>query len=674
MLSDHKIQIPAVKKTLYYIIPLCLTSGLQAKSQPSISSDSTNTQIEQLWEKMYELKGVVVTGTRSPKKLRETPVLTRVITHKDIQKTDATNIQDLLQTELPGIEFTYAMNQQVNMNLAGFAGQSILILVDGERLAGETMDNVDFTRLSMADIERIEIVRGAASALYGSNAAGGVINIITRKSKEPWTLHLDARYGEHNQQRYNTILSLRQGIYANRLTFSHTSCDNYQVSNRGTEPQASTFTQVYGDKTFNLSDRMSIDLTKDLLLTGRLQYFYRTTEREEDSQERYRDYQANIKAQWHISPRDHLEASYNFDQYDKSDYLRIQSLDLRKYSNVQNNFRLLYNRQLRQSDILTIGADYLYDYLMNTNLTDSTHTQQSLDIFTQYDWHINDKCELLAALRYDYFSDGAQSRLTPKLAARWTPHRRLTLRSTYGMGFRAPTLKEKYYNFDMAGIWTVEGNPTLSPELSHNITFSAQYTYKSYDLTLESSYNRVTNKITTGLPYHKDNTDEWYLAYINLSGQDIYTVGATVQAQWQYGFSAKASYLYTHETHPTETANQYMPARPHSLTMRGEWAHDICKTINISIALSGRVHSTVTNLEYNDLAAPELGTHEVKYPAYTLWKLQLTSKIKQYAQATLTIDNLFNYRPTYYYYNAPLTQGINLHIGASIDIDKIFRK
>ena len=556
MLSDHKIQIPAVKKTLYYIIPLCLTSGLQAKSQPSISSDSTNTQIEQLWEKMYELKGVVVTGTRSPKKLREAPVLSRVITHKDIQKADATNIQDLLQTELPGIEFTYAMNQQVNMNLAGFAGQSILILVDGERLAGETMDNVDFTRLSMADIERIEIVRGAASALYGSNAAGGVINIITRKSKEPWTLHLDARYGEHNQQRYNTILSLRQGIYANRLTFSHTSCDNYQVSNRGTEPQASTFTQVYGDKTFNLSDRMSIDLTKDLLLTGRLQYFYRTTEREEDSQERYRDYQANIKAQWHISPRDHLEASYNFDQYDKSDYLRIQSLDLRKYSNVQNSFRLLYNRQLRQS----------------------------------------------------------------------------------------------------------------------NITFSAQYTYKSYDLTLESSYNRVTNKITTGLPYHKDNTDEWYLAYINLSGQDIYTVGATAQAQWQYGFSAKASYLYTHETHPTETANQYMPARPHSLTMRGEWAHDICKTINISIALSGRVHSTVTNLEYNDLAAPELGTHEVKYPAYTLWKLQLTSKIKQYAQATLTIDNLFNYRPTYYYYNAPLTQGINLYIGASIDIDKIFRK
>ena len=381
MLSDHKIQIPAVNKTLYYIIPLCLTSGLQAKSQPSISSDSTNTQIEQLWEKMYELKGVVVTGTRSPKKLREVPVLTRVITHKDIQKADATNIQDLLQTELPGIEFTYAMNQQVNMNLAGFAGQSILILVDGERLAGETMDNVDFTRLSMADIERIEIVRGAASALYGSNAAGGVINIITRKSKEPWTLHLDARYGEHNQQRYNTILSLRQGIYANRLTFSHTSCDNYQVSNRGTEPQASTFTQVYGDKTFNLSDRMSIDLTKDLLLTGRLQYFYRTTEREEDSQERYRDYQANIKAQWHISPRDHLEASYNFDQYDKSDYLRIQSLDLRKYSNVQNNFRLLYNRQLRQSDILTIGADYLYDYLMNTNLTDSTHTAEPRHLY-----------------------------------------------------------------------------------------------------------------------------------------------------------------------------------------------------------------------------------------------------------------------------------------------------
>ena len=70
------------------------------------------------------------------------------------------------------------MNQQKHMNLSGFGGQGVLILVDGERLAGETMDDVDFTRLNLANVQRIEIVRGAASALYGSNAGGGVVTMI----------------------------------------------------------------------------------------------------------------------------------------------------------------------------------------------------------------------------------------------------------------------------------------------------------------------------------------------------------------------------------------------------------------------------------------------------------------------------------------------------------------
>ena len=88
------------------------------------------------------------------------------------------------------------MNQQVHMNLSGFAGQSVLILVDGERLAGETMDDVDFTRIGMQNIDHIEIVKGAASALYGSNAAGGVINIITKKGVRNFALNFS--WGKSN--------------------------------------------------------------------------------------------------------------------------------------------------------------------------------------------------------------------------------------------------------------------------------------------------------------------------------------------------------------------------------------------------------------------------------------------------------------------------------------------
>ena len=141
---------------------------------------------------------VVVTGTRTPKLLKDSPILTRVISEKDIKKVDATNISDLMQAELPGIEFTYSMNQQVSLNMQGFSGNSVLFLVDGERLAGETLDNIDYSRLNLADVGRIEIVKGASSSLYGSNAVGGVINLISRELTKPWEASVSARYGSHN--------------------------------------------------------------------------------------------------------------------------------------------------------------------------------------------------------------------------------------------------------------------------------------------------------------------------------------------------------------------------------------------------------------------------------------------------------------------------------------------
>lgn len=155
------------------------------------------------------LAEVVVTGTRTPKFLKETPIQTRVISARDIARQDATNVQDLLQQELPGVEFSYAMNQQTHLNFSGFGGQGVLFLVDGERLAGETMDDVDFSRLAMDNVERIEIVKGAASALYGSNAVGGVVNIITKKADQPWTLNLNGRLSKHGGQRYGGTFGLR---------------------------------------------------------------------------------------------------------------------------------------------------------------------------------------------------------------------------------------------------------------------------------------------------------------------------------------------------------------------------------------------------------------------------------------------------------------------------------
>lgn len=91
------------------------------------------------------------------------------------------------------------------------------------------MDDVDFSRLNMSDVERIEIVKGASSALYGSNAGGGVINIISKRAGKPWRVTADTRIGRHNEQRYNLSVTARGRLVQNVLSAHRSSVDNYDV-------------------------------------------------------------------------------------------------------------------------------------------------------------------------------------------------------------------------------------------------------------------------------------------------------------------------------------------------------------------------------------------------------------------------------------------------------------
>lgn len=628
------------------------------------------------YRKVTELNPVVVTGTRTPKLLLSSPVLTEVITASQIAKTDATNLQDLLQNIVPGVEFSYAMNQQVHMNFSGFGGQSMLVLVDGERLAGETMDDVDFTRLSMDNVDHIEIVKGAASALYGSNANGGVINIITKDATRPFGLNVNGRLGRHNDQRYG--LSWQQGgaKFKNLFNVTRTHLDNYEVTS-GDHPVTRVFSTIYGDATWNFKDQLSYRFSDRLRLTGRAGYFFHQLTRSVDVPERYRDLTAGLRAQWEMSDNDRLEVSYAFDEYDKSDYQKIARLDIRDYSNVQNSLRLLYSHSFGQ-DVLLMGSDYMHDYLFNERLNGRTRRQDAFDAFAQYDWNINSAWEMVGALRYDYFSNQALSHITPKLSVRYRPIRRLNIRFGYGMGFRAPTLKEKYYNFDMAGIWVVDGNPHLKPEVSHNFNLSAEYVRGRYCLTTSAYYNKVGNKIATGAPYYRNASDVIpHLPYINLADYSVVGGELTAQARWSNGITARLAYALTDERLPKnknneKVNNQYIPARKHALTLHADWDHQFGRSYGLNVGINGRVLSGVENEEYVDYYDISKGVNTIHYPAYSIWKLSTVHRIGKAVKISLTLDNLLNYKPQYYYLNAPLTDGINLQVGASIDLDQLF--
>ncbi len=626
---------------------------------------------------------VVVTATRTRRLLKEVPVLTRVIGRRDMDLADATDLRELLQQELPGVEFTYSMNQRLNMNMGGFSGRSVLILVDGERLAGETMENVDFSRLDLSAVERIEIVRGAQSALYGAGAVGGVVNIITRDAAaSPWALNLNARLADHREQRYGGVLTLSRGRVGNTLEFRHMSQDTYAVCRDMAD--ACEFRNVYGGRTWNLGDRLHVRPAPGLRLAARAGCFFREQHTDADTYERARGFSSGLRADWDMSRRDRLEAALSYDQYDKSDLLRLWGRDVLDYRNVQMSVRTLYSRTMRGRDVLTAGGEYVRDFLRTYQFADGrARLQHTGALFAQYDCLLGSRWETVAAARWDCFRDaargagggcpgGATSAITGKAAVRYVCGP-LALRAGYSGGFRAPTLKEKYSRFNMVGDIYVTGNEALKPEYSHNLTLSAEYTASPFSLSLSASYSGVSDRISTSAPV-QGGAGEYSIGYLNLPHVRVLGMELLASGRWRIGarhsLGARADYVFTREWAARAEARAYCPARPHSLNLRLDLDSRWTRSYDTTISLHGRVLSSV---DYETVQmAPPYATRPVHNPAYTIWKLQLQSRLGNGLRLNLALDNIFNYAPRVYYFNSPVTLGANLMAGLSLDLDRLF--
>ena len=628
-------------------------------SQSQIVRDNDQEKIFKLKEDDTNLNEVVVTGTRTPRLLKDAPILTRVISSADIEKSDATNIGDLLQSELPGIEFSFAMDQQVSLNMQGFGGNSVLFLVDGERVAGETLDNIDYSRLSLDNVERVEIVKGAASSLYGSNAVGGVVNLISKKAKKPWSANVNAKIGAHGEQRYGVALGNKLGIFNNSLNVQHNRIDSHQLKGD------SSSLDLMGSKVWNFKDRLIVTPTEDMTLTGKAGYFFRERNKSDVSKNRYRGFNGGLKGNYEFTPASNLELSYTFDQYDKSDYSPINDLDVRDYSNVQHIVRGLYNHTFDGKHYLTFGADYMRDYLMSYQFVDGgNHEQHSADAFAQFDWNPTKNFNAIAGVRYDYFSAADKQHVSPKLGVMYKFNHG-SLRASYASGFRAPTLKEMYMSFDMASIFMIYGNPDLNPETSHNLLLTGEYNLGRYNFTLSGFYNLVDNRITTAWNKERDG-----MVYTNMAKMRIGGVDANASVKYPCGFGARISYVYTHE-HIKKGQPLTTNTRPHTATARFEYDKR-WKNYGFNLSLTGRVLSKLDTEEYTQTDSYE-ETQKVSYPGYTMWKLHFNQHIWRGMNLSLSVDNLFNYKPSSYNYNSSTSTGTTFSAGLCINIDEIFK-
>ena len=634
-----------------------------------------------------ELEPVVVTASHTPKALKDAPVVTRLITPHDIRIADATNIQDMLTQEIPGLEFGFAMSQETSLNMSGFGGNAVLFLVDGERMAGETMDNVDYSRMSLENTGRIEIVKGASSALYGSNAVGGVINIISRENLEPWTANVNTRYNSFGHEwRNGASFSFNTEKWNSQTCFQHTKIDPVDLPKPYSSEEIaielmkkaqglpydesvlnddSNLSRLYGQKTYNVKERLTWRATDKLTLIGRGGYFFRTSERDTYDYH-FNGYSAGLKGRYAWDYARHLELSYAYDQYDKANFqpdgTRTHDHD---YSNRQHVVHALYHHSFGKNSLI-LGADYMHDYLSTYQFIDnSNHAQDNIDGYAQFDWNITDQLNIVGSVRYDYFSASAQKAFTERLAVVYKfPW--MTFRANYASGFRAPTLKEMYMHFDMGNMgYMLRGNPDLKPEKSHNFNVAIERTNRirnsgfldgRYNFTLMGYCNIFDKRITTidgGIYEGMESALYW-----NEDGITVWGVDASLGHIWDCGFSLKVNYSWMKETGKVYYSDFYQP-RSHSMTWRVGYDHRFSRHYALDAALSGRYQGK-----------PQSGRKDVDQ-GYTIWKLMLQHHVWHGVTVITAIDNLFNYKPKSYYYSSPLTTGTSFSVGLSVDLDKM---
>ena len=160
-----------------YLLPAILLLGTQIASAQSILKDKDDKELSVL------MNEVVITGTGTEHYLKDAPVQTEVITSKALEQYQARSIDDLLSGLSPSLTFHDGdMGSHIQLN--GLNNDYILIMINGKRMNGDVGGQNDLNQLNPANIERIEIVKGAASSLYGSDAIAGVINIITKRNRE----------------------------------------------------------------------------------------------------------------------------------------------------------------------------------------------------------------------------------------------------------------------------------------------------------------------------------------------------------------------------------------------------------------------------------------------------------------------------------------------------------
>ena len=463
------------------------------------------------------LNPIVVTGSGHHQRLKKTASPVRVLSSLEIRERGITNIQDALMQMLPQVHTTpSSMGNFLRLN--GLSNKYALILVNGRRVIGDMAGNVDLDRIDISGVRRIEVLDGAASALYGSDAIGGVINIIT---EQPSWNEISARSATSvaARGRFSQSVNVNVGIgkFHSATSFSHNRADSYsnseweEVKSGDDIVLQKTIAPLFaGYRAYNVGERLAYKASKNLALNAGLDYYYKITSRPRTNAEvkggtdyemRYRGSKYFIGGIYKIDNNYSIQANFSLDNYsygreyqvDGSSYSKGDYTRSKQQNALSGNIQGIMHFMPGSTTI--VGLDARRDAMESSsgNIDNGANT---FAVFAQHEMLI-----------VKHFSATAGARLTthqnfgcnfsPKVALMFSVND-FNARLSYSLGFRTPGLDELHYNYFSVNRGKPQisiGSTDLKPETSDYFSANAEYHTDFITLSVTGYLNYVDNMI-----------------------------------------------------------------------------------------------------------------------------------------------------------------------------------
>lgn len=429
---------------------------------------------------------MVVTASATEQNLKDAPASISVITQEDLQRKPVQNLKDVLQ-DVPGVQLTDEGDNRKGVSIRGLDSSYTLILVDGKRVNSRNAvfrhNDFDLNWVPVDAIERIEVVRGPMSSLYGSDALGGVVNIITKKIGQKWTgtLSADSTIQEHrdrgdtNNGQFYTSGPLVDGVLGLKAygSVSKREKDDQQKSSStatGETPRIEGFTSRDANVEFAWTPTENHDFTAG--------YGFDRQDRESDSLDKNRlerqNYSLSHNGRWDVGNSELKVYGEKVDNKNPGNSSPITS-----ESNALDGKYILPLGEINQ--MLTFGGEWRHDKLKDpVNLTggsSSTTSASQYALFLEDEWRIFEPLALTTGIRMDDHETYGDH-WSPRAYLVYNATDTVTVKGGWATAFKAPSLLQlspDWVTGSCRGACEIVGNPDLKPETSESFELGLYY-------------------------------------------------------------------------------------------------------------------------------------------------------------------------------------------------------